>query len=147
MSGVKTADIPTRKDSFTNGFCVKNTRNLENEKTIGSVQIVGKRNDLKDGNGKGESMKIYQSWKRNKPDTQGYSITVTITYCSSRPEEIEELEKKMPKGMLVMNTDIEPLKEQQPKYPCIDCCSPSERAACCGCQKERQWQERYGNKK
>ena len=57
-------------------------------------------------------MKIYQSWKRNKPDTQGYSITVTITYCSSRPEEIEELEKKMPEGMLVMNTDIELLKQQ-----------------------------------
>lgn len=38
-------------------------------------------------------------------------------------------------------------EEKQPKYPCIDCCSPSERAACCGCPKERQWQERYGNKK
>ncbi len=31
-----------------------------------------------------------------------------------------------------------------PAYPCIACCSPSERAACCGCPKERQWQERYG---
>lgn len=31
-----------------------------------------------------------------------------------------------------------------PAYPCIACCSPSERAACCGCPKERQWQEKYG---
>lgn len=31
-----------------------------------------------------------------------------------------------------------------PAYPCIACCSPSERAACCGCPKERRWQERYG---
>ena len=38
-------------------------------------------------------------------------------------------------------------EEKQPEYPCINCCSPSERAACCGCPKERQWQERYGNKK
>lgn len=34
-----------------------------------------------------------------------------------------------------------------PEYPCINCCSPSERATCCGCPKERRWQERYGNKK
>lgn len=38
-------------------------------------------------------------------------------------------------------------EEKQPEYPCINCCSPSEMAACCGCPKERQWQERYGNKK
>lgn len=31
-----------------------------------------------------------------------------------------------------------------PAYPCIACCSPSERAACCGCERESQWQERYG---
>lgn len=31
-----------------------------------------------------------------------------------------------------------------PAYPCIACCSPSERAACCGCPKESQWQEAYG---
>ena len=39
------------------------------------------------------------------------------------------------------------LEEKQPEYPCINCCSPSERAACCGCPKERQWQEKYGDKK
>ena len=30
-----------------------------------------------------------------------------------------------------------------PEYPCLNCCSPSERAACCGCEKERQWREKY----
>ena len=38
-------------------------------------------------------------------------------------------------------------EEKQSEYPCINCCSPSERATCCGCPKERQWQEKYGNKK
>ena len=47
-------------------------------------------------------MKIYQSWKRNKPDTMtGDSITVTITYSSFDITEIDDLQKKMPKGMLV----------------------------------------------
>ena len=51
-------------------------------------------------------MKIYQKWKRNKPDTvTGESITVTITYCSFDRDEIDELQKKMPKGMLVMYTE------------------------------------------
>jgi len=35
-------------------------------------------------------------------------------------------------------------KEKIPEYPCKNCCSPSERAACCGCEKERQWQTKYG---
>ena len=38
----------------------------------------------------------------------------------------------------------EPEKEKIPEYPCKNCCSPSERAACCGCEKERQWQNKYG---
>ena len=51
-------------------------------------------------------MKIYQSWKRNKPDTMtGDSITVTITYSSFDITEIDDLQKKMPKGMLVMDTE------------------------------------------
>ena len=51
-------------------------------------------------------MKIYQRWKRNEPDSVvGESITVTITYCSFKREEIDELQKKMPNGMLVMDTD------------------------------------------
>ena len=51
-------------------------------------------------------MKIYQSWKRNKPDTQsGESITVTITYCSFNQEEIDELEKKLPNGLIVIDTE------------------------------------------
>jgi len=42
-----------------------------------------------------------------------------------------------------------PLKGEEkntkiPEYPCIACCSPSERAACCGCPKEREWKEKYG---
>lgn len=50
-------------------------------------------------------MKIYQSWKRNNPDTQGYSITLTITYSSFDQTEIDELEKKLPKGLIVMNLE------------------------------------------
>ena len=50
-------------------------------------------------------MKIYQSWKRNEPDTMtGESITVTIVYTSWDKSEIDDLQKKMPKGMLVMDT-------------------------------------------
>ena len=49
-------------------------------------------------------MKIYQSWKRNEPSTHsGESITLTIVYTSFDKDEIDELEKKMPKGMLVMD--------------------------------------------
>ena len=51
-------------------------------------------------------MKVYQSWTRNTPSSAGgYSITVTTTYSSNIKGEIDELEKKMPKGMLVMDTD------------------------------------------
>ena len=53
-------------------------------------------------------MKIYQSWKRNNPNTQqGYSITLTITYSSFDHNEIDEIEKKLPRGMLVMNLEQE----------------------------------------
>lgn len=49
-------------------------------------------------------MKIYQSWKRNEPSTvSGESITLTTIYTSFDKDEIDELEKKMPKGMLVMD--------------------------------------------
>lgn len=63
-------------------------------------------------------MKIYESWKRNKPDSvSGESITVTITYSSFNKNEIDEFEKTLPKGILVMGTkpktsDI--LKKKEP---------------------------------
>ena len=51
-------------------------------------------------------MKIIQSWTRNTPSSAGgYSITLTITYSSFNREEIDDLEKKMPKGMIVMDTE------------------------------------------
>ena len=51
-------------------------------------------------------MKIYEKWKRNDPDTVcGESITVTITYCSFDKKEIDELQKQMPNGMIVMDTN------------------------------------------
>lgn len=51
-------------------------------------------------------MKIYQSWKRNEPNSvTGESITVTITYCSFDSDEIDELQKKIPKGIVVMDTE------------------------------------------
>lgn len=58
-------------------------------------------------------MKIYQSWKRNEPDTvTGYSITITVTCSSFDESEIDDLQKKMPKGTLVINTKKE--KEHDP---------------------------------
>lgn len=61
-------------------------------------------------------MKILQTWKRNTPSSAGgYSITVSYTYSSSNPNEIDEIIKKLPKGMIIMDTDnpqrIYPLKK------------------------------------
>ena len=50
-------------------------------------------------------MKITQTWKRNMPTTDGYSLTVTYVYSSYYLHEIEEVEKKLPKGIIVMDTD------------------------------------------
>ena len=51
-------------------------------------------------------MKITQSWKRNSPSSiSGESITLTILYSSFDRTEIDELEQKMPRGMLVMTFD------------------------------------------
>lgn len=56
-------------------------------------------------------MKIYQSWKRNEPNSvTGESITVSITYCSFDSDEIDELQKKIPTGILVMDTEQNDLK-------------------------------------
>ena len=53
----------------------------------------------------GDEMKIFQSYTRNKPSSaSGYSITVRITYSSFNPTEIEEIEAKLPKGMMVIDT-------------------------------------------
>ena len=38
------------------------------------------------------------------PSTDGYSITVSYTYSSVHPEEIEEIEKKLPKGIIIAET-------------------------------------------
>lgn len=61
-------------------------------------------------------MKIFQTWKRNAPSSAGgYSITVSYTYFSSNPNEIDEIVKKLPKGTIIMDTDdpqrIYPLKK------------------------------------
>ena len=51
-------------------------------------------------------MKIFQSWKRNKPDTlTGESITVTIVYSSFDQSEIDELQERLPKGYVMMDTE------------------------------------------
>ena len=51
-------------------------------------------------------MKVTQTYERNTPSSAGgYSITVKITYSSFNPSEIDDIEKKLPKGMLVMDTD------------------------------------------
>ena len=49
-------------------------------------------------------MKITQSWHINEPTTySGYSITLTTVYSSKDKAEIDDLEQKMPKGMIVMD--------------------------------------------
>jgi len=64
-----------------------------------------------------KKMKIVQTWVRNTPSsTGGYSITIKYTYSSSNPAEIDEIEKKLPKGMLIIDTD-EPDKR---KNRCLD---------------------------
>ena len=35
------------------------------------------------------------------PSTDGYGITISYTYSSVHQDEIDELEKKLPKGMIV----------------------------------------------
>ena len=51
-------------------------------------------------------MKIFQSWVRNTPSSAGgYSITVSTTYSSYNISEIDEIEKKLPKGMTIIDTD------------------------------------------
>lgn len=51
------------------------------------------------------------------------------------------------KDALSLLKEQKPEEEKIPEYPCKNCCSPSERAACCGCEKERQWQTKYGKQK
>lgn len=47
-------------------------------------------------------MKVIQTWKRNLPSTlQGESITLTTVYSSFDKSEIDDLEQKMPKGIMV----------------------------------------------
>jgi len=50
-------------------------------------------------------MKITQTWKRDMPTTDGYSLTVTYVYSSRYLHEIEDVERKLPKGMIIMDTD------------------------------------------
>lgn len=66
-------------------------------------------------------MKISQSWKRNTPTTNGYSLTVTYVYSSQYLHEIEDIENKLPKGIIVMDTD-NPKKEtvQEAAYEDFD---------------------------
>ena len=47
-------------------------------------------------------MKVTQRWKRNMPSTLGgESITLTTVYSSFDKEEIDDLERQMPKGLLI----------------------------------------------
>lgn len=51
-------------------------------------------------------MKVIQTWTRNMPSSAGgYSITVSTTYSSFNPAEIDDIERRLPKGMVVMDTD------------------------------------------
>lgn len=61
-------------------------------------------------------MKIYQSWKRNTPTTDGYSLTITYVYSSKYLHEIEDVERKLPRGTIIIDTDkperMYPLKHE-----------------------------------
>ena len=59
----------------------------------------------KDGKVGEVDMKITQSWKRDMPTTDGYSLTVTYVYSSKYLHEIEDIERKLPNGTIVMDTD------------------------------------------
>ena len=49
-------------------------------------------------------MKVLQSYRRNAPSSAGgYSLTVTIVYTSPNPKEIDEIEKKLPKGTIILD--------------------------------------------
>ena len=51
-------------------------------------------------------MKITQLWKRNTPSTAaGHSITLTTVYSSQDQQEIDDLEKQMPQGIRIMETE------------------------------------------
>lgn len=51
-------------------------------------------------------MKVTQTWTRNTPSSAGgYSITVKTTYSSFNQYEIDEIEKKLPNSMIVIDTD------------------------------------------
>lgn len=51
-------------------------------------------------------MRITQTWKRNTPSTIcGESITVTTTYYSFNKQEIDDLERGLPTGILMMDSE------------------------------------------
>ena len=51
-------------------------------------------------------MKITQSWRENAPNSAGgYGVTISYTYSSNIKSEIDEIIKKLPKGMIVIDTD------------------------------------------
>ena len=61
-------------------------------------------------------MKIVQTWTQNGPSSAGgYSVTIKYIYSSYNKSEIDDVIKKLPKGMIVMDTDkterMYPLKE------------------------------------
>ena len=79
-----------RKD----GYCTYNNHN-----------ILRKEWFCADGE-RGEDMKVTQTWKRNMPSTLGgESITLKTVYSSFDKQEIDDLEQKMPKGMIVMDSE------------------------------------------
>lgn len=51
-------------------------------------------------------MKIVQTWTQNEPSSAGgYSVTIKYTYSSHNKSEIDDVIKKLSKGMIVMDTD------------------------------------------
>jgi len=86
-------------------------------------------------------------------DTEGFACSTNLAkdalaLLKEQEEEIENLKQtaqSMMEGVCLLK-EQEAEKENIPEYPCKNCCNHSERAACCGCEKERQWQTKYGKR-
>lgn len=51
-------------------------------------------------------MKIVQTWTQNEPSSAGgYSITIKYVYSSFNKSDIDDIIKKLPRGMVIIDTD------------------------------------------
>ena len=99
-----------------------------------------------------------KEWKGCEEGMKKYTVKIIEKY--SRTIEIEADSETNAKQkaqamwkngeILLGDRDFEgteyKVDSKKPEYPCINCCSASEIAFCCGCEKERQWREKNKDK-